>query len=86
MELEKSIMTFVQSMREADFEMYLDVLWGLLPWCFALDHTHYARWFTVHLRDMLNLHKMHPEVLEELQLGMFTIQKTEHKFSSIATD
>lgn len=86
LELEKSIMTFVHSLREADFEMYLDALWGLLPWFFALDHTHYARWLPVHLRDMLNLHKMHPKVLEEFRLGMFTVEKTEHKFSSIATD
>lgn len=43
------ILTFVHSLREADFDMYLDVLWELLPWFFALDHTHYARWITVHL-------------------------------------
>lgn len=36
--LEKSILTFVRSFREADFEMYLDALWDLLPWFFALEH------------------------------------------------
>ena len=65
--LEKSILAFVRSFREADFEMYLDALWDLLPWFFALDHTNYARWIPVHLRDMLDLHKTHPKLLEEFR-------------------
>jgi len=86
LELEVSILTFVRSLREADFDMYLDTLWELLPWFFALDHTHYARWIPVHLRDMMSLHRTHPDVLEELRAGMFTVQKTNRTFSSIATD
>jgi len=84
--LEVCILTFVRSLREADFDMYLDALWELLPWFFALDHTHYARWIPVHLRDMLGLHRTHHEVLEEFRAGMFTVQKTKRIFSSIATD
>ena len=84
--LEVCILTFVRSLREADFDMYLDALWELLPWFFALDHTHYARWISVHLRDMLALHRLNPEVLEEFRAGMFTVQKTRRTFSCIATD
>ena len=84
--LEVYILTFVRSLREADFDMYLDALWELLPWFFALDHTHYARWIPVHLRDMLSLHRTHPDVLEGFRAGMFTVQKTKRIFSSIATD
>jgi len=40
-DLEICILTYVQSLREANFEMYLD---ELTPWFFALDHTNYARW------------------------------------------
>lgn len=29
---------------------------------FCLDHTNYARWLPVHVRDMLHLEKAHPEV------------------------
>lgn len=86
MVLEVCILTFVRSLREADFDMYSDTLWKLLPWFFALDHTHYARWIPVHLRDMVNLHRTHPDVLEEFRAGMFTVQKTNRIFSSIATD
>ena len=84
--LEVCILNFVRSLREADFDMYLNTLWELLPWFFALDHTHYARWIPVHLRDMVSLHRTHPDVLEEFRAGMFTVQKTSRIFSSIATD
>ena len=86
LELEVCILTYVRSLREADFDMYLDALWELLPWFFALDHTHYARWIPIHLRDMLGLHRTHPEVLKEFRAGMFMVQKTKRIFSSIATD
>ena len=43
MELEVCILTYVRSLREANFAMYLDALTELVPWFFALDHTNYAR-------------------------------------------
>ena len=46
----------------------------------------YARWIPVYLRDMLGLHKTHPEVLEVFQAGMFSVQKTKRILTSIATD
>jgi len=42
LELEVCILTYVQSLREANFAMYLDALTELVPWFFALDHTNYA--------------------------------------------
>lgn len=35
--------------------MYLDALTELVPWFHALDHTNYARWIPVHVRDMAEL-------------------------------
>ena len=32
----------------------------LIPWFFALNHTHYARWFPVHLRDIKLLPALSP--------------------------
>ena len=61
MEIEVCIFTYVRSLREANFEMYLDALTELVPWFCALDHTNYARWILVHLRDMAELYKKHPD-------------------------
>ena len=60
--LELSTLIYVRSLREANFSMYLDALTELVPWFFALDHTNYARWIPVHLRDMAELANKHPDV------------------------
>ena len=47
----------------------------MMPWVFALDRTHYSRWLSVHLKDMLELKDKHP-----------VVQKTPNLFSTIALD
>ena len=66
--------------------MYLDALTELVPWFFALDHTNYARWIPVHLRDMAELANKHPDVFTEFSNGQFTVQKTKRMFSAIPLD
>lgn len=77
---------FVRSIREANFMLYIDALTKLVPWFFSLDHTNYARWIPVYLRDMVALHKTHPNVFNEFNKETFTVKKTPNRFSSIAID
>ena len=70
---EVCILTYVQSLREANFEMYLDALTELTPRFFALDHTNYARWIPVYLRDMAELPKAHPDMYSEFHSSRFTV-------------
>ena len=86
MALEICILVYVRSLREANFTMYLDALTELIPWFFALDHTHYSRWIAVHLLDMSELHLKHPEVYAEFGAGHFTVQKSKNVFSAIPID
>ena len=79
-ELEVNFLTFVRSLREANFSMNLDALTELVLWFYALDHTNYVRWIPVHLRDMAELNKMHPDIYQEFKNGHFTAQKTKHIF------
>eukprot|EP00918_Siedleckia_nematoides_P001651 GHVU01003885.1.p1 GENE.GHVU01003885.1~~GHVU01003885.1.p1 ORF type:complete len:227 (+),score=31.22 GHVU01003885.1:512-1192(+) len=51
-----------------------------------MDHTNYARWLLVHVRDMVNLKQIHLEIPVEFSKGHFTVQKTTRAFSSIAID
>ena len=55
-------------------------------WLHALDHTHYARWTPVHLRDMVALPMKHPGVAREFDAGNFTVRKTKNVFSCIPID
>ena len=46
------------------FLMYLEALGSIIPWMFAMDHFHYARWLSVHVRDLMQLEGEYPTVLE----------------------
>ena len=58
----------------------------IFPWFFALNHTNYARWTPIHLRDMVSLAEKHPAVHQEFMSGKFTVNKTGRNFSNIAVD
>ena len=79
-------MIFIKPIHEADFQLYVEALSKIVPWFFALDHTHYARWIPVHLRDLISLKECHPSIYEQFMKGNFTVRKSERIFSAIATD
>ena len=86
LQLELLVLTFIKSLRTGNFTLYVDSLTKLAPWFFILDHTNYARWVPVHIRDMVNLSTVHPQVAVEFNNGNFTVQKTKRVFSAMAID
>ena len=86
LDLELACLRLVRAIREANFNMYVQSIRELLPWMFAMDHGNYARWLSVHYRDMCILPSKHPEVYKHFQEGCFTVYKTTRRFSAIALD
>ena len=86
LQLELAVLVYVRSLRQGSFQMYLDAWTDLATWFHAMDHTNYARWIPVHLRDMVTLPTAHPEIAREFDAGNFTIQKTSRQFSTIPID
>ena len=86
LQLELLILVFIRSIRTADFPLYIEAITQLLPWFFALDHIHYARWLSVHVRDMTTLPVKHPTVAAHFEGGHFVIHKTVKHYSAIAID
>lgn len=86
LDLELTVLTFVRSIRTADFDMYVETLSQLAPWFFALDHVHYARWISVHIRDMASLAQQCPDVQDHFMHGAFTSNKTGNLYSAIGLD
>ena len=85
--LELLRLSFVRSIRTGNFALYKESIQNLLPWFFALDHTHYSRCLSIHLADMLQLKDTNPEVARCFNDGLFVINKTGKKlFSSIGID
>src|SRR6218665_3406673 len=85
-EFENTVLLFVRSFRESNFGLYLDAMISLIPWFFALDRTNYARWLSVHIRDMVDLPNANREVFNHFNLGKFTVKRTSSKFSSMSID
>ena len=86
LDLQKCILMLVHSIRSGDFLEYRESLSILAPWMFALDHINYARWLSVHIRDLCMLESQHPEVFSRFTEGGFVVCKTKRKFSAIALD
>ena len=57
-----------------------------MPSFFALNHSNYARWLPVHIRDMISLKESHPGIFEEFLEGNFVVKNTQRNFSSIPID
>ena len=66
--------------------MYAQCLLQIAPWCFALDHTNYARWLPIHISDMVKLIRTHPDVHTQFSSGYFVVQRTTNVFSAMAID
>ncbi len=83
MELETILFSFIKSIREADFSHFLVCLKNIIPWMFALDHTHYARWISVFIKDLSHLD---PPVYDAFQKGFFTVKRSKRDFSNMGVD
>ena len=86
MKMELTIFSLIRSFREANFELYCQSLSELLPYFFANNNVNYARWLPIHLRDMLTLHKTHPQIKAEFDKGNFVVEKSGREFSALAID
>lgn len=84
--LELLLLRYIRSLREGNFQLYLESLTQMMPWMFALDHTHYSRWLSVHIRDMTTLAEKHPEIQAEFKSGNFVVHRTSNNFSAMALD
>ena len=78
------MLTLVRSFREADFGLYREAL--AEPYFFANNDVNYARWLTIHLREMMCIDARHPEIAKEFHKGNFVVHKTERNFSGLPID
>ena len=84
--LEISCLQLALAFREADFALYIYALIKIIPSMFALDQTNYARWLSVHIRDMCEVPVQHRDVFQKFCDRSFVVHKTERPFSSLVLD
>ena len=73
LELELDVLQYVRSIREGNFELYIQMLVKLGPWFFSMGHTHNARWVPVQIWDMLLRQERNADVHRQFMKGKFVI-------------
>ena len=63
------LLNFIRASREGDWDLHLSSISKLIPWCFAYNHSNYARYLPWYLLQMLNIPKTNPELYEYLING-----------------
>ena len=81
------LLTFVRSLREANWTLHCACLRLMLPYMFAFDRTNYARYMTMYWCEMSALRQTHPEAYRQLMNGNFAVQRSSsNSFSQVAVD
>ena len=81
--MEMLLLHFVKSRRSKNFKLFVESLEKMLSFFFALDHLNYARWLSVHLKDLKSLSSTNPTIYAAFLEGYFVVTKTLRNFSSI---
>jgi len=82
LEFEIIALIFIRAHHSNNFNLFVESLEALVPWFFALDHTNYARWIPIHIRDM----KLLPKAVKEDFRKFWVLSKTCNKFSCMLID
>ncbi|KAE8742640.1 hypothetical protein FOCC_FOCC011820 [Frankliniella occidentalis] len=84
--LEVLYLQFVHSIRARDYGNYRKTLKAMMPWFFAMDRQNYARWLSVHIKDLADLQAVAPELHIEFSKGNMFFPKTKRRFSCLGFD
>jgi len=59
---------------EGNWDLHLNAIRSLIPWCFAYDKINYARYLTVYYAEMVSLPENKPDVYQAFSAGQFSVQ------------
>ncbi len=86
-EMVEILLGLLRADREGDWNLHLSCIRGMIPWCFAMDKTNYARYLPVYYAQMTNLKSTSPDLYEHFQGGGFSVQLSDsNPFGRIAVD
>ena len=59
-------LAMMKPIRDGEFEDFKSSLSAIMPlFFFANDNTHFSRWGTIHLHDMLNIYQNSPSIYDQ---------------------
>ena len=86
MDLFEVILLFIRTSREQSWEIHLQSLNLLFPYCFACDILNYARMTPVYLEQIYELKEKDEKILAVLDAGGFSVNKSVIPFTAIGSD
>ena len=86
-DLVELLLNLPRASREGDWNLHLDSLNKMIPWCFAYNTSNYAKYLSWYLLQMLNLPNTHPDLHKYLIDGGFSTKIGENNpFGCIPMD
>ena len=86
-EIIEILLGLLRADREGDWQLHLACIRKMIPWCFAMDKTNYARYLPVYYAQMCQLQKTSPELYAHFVGGGFSVQLSSfNPFGRIAVD
>lgn len=73
----ETLLGLLRGSREGDWDLHLSSISEIVPWCFAYHNLNYARYLSAYLHEMSHLPEEHPDILEYLRSGGFSVQMNE---------
>ena len=81
------LLGLIRASREGNWQLHLNAIHSMIPWCFAYDQQNYARYLSIYYAQMTSLPKDHPFSYEHLQQGGLSVQRSEHNpFGKVPID
>ena len=81
------MLQFRRATQTGNWKLHLACVKAFLPWFFAYDRMHYARYASVYYCNMVLLNQTHPEAHAAFERGDFVVQRSEGShFSQVAVD
>ena len=87
MEMVSTLLNLIRASREGDFDLHLNSVESMIPWCFAYDRTNYSRYLPWYAQSMRDLENSNPSAWTYLQNGGFSTQmSSSNTFGRIPMD
>lgn len=86
-DLVEILLGLIRADRTGDWQLHLGSIRALIPWCFAMDKTNYARYLPVYHAQMSELDRTSPDLHQHFLDGGFSVQlRQSNPFGRIAVD
>lgn len=77
---------FSRSIRTSNFELYIDSIYNMADFFFALNQSNYTRWALLYVSNLIELYNDKSPLVDEFLRGVFGIKRTNAKFARSPVD